>query len=40
MLLDDREDKYVKLLRALTICDGEAMVLNQGVISEILLENP
>lgn len=40
MLLDEREDKYVTLLRALSVCDGDAMVLNQGVISDILLENP
>lgn len=28
MLFDEREAKYVKLLRALTVCDGEAMVKN------------
>jgi len=32
-------EKYVKLLNALTICDGEAMVLNQGEISKVILMN-
>lgn len=37
MLKEEREDKYVKLIRALIVCDGEAIVRNQIIVSELIL---
>lgn len=39
MLYKGRMAKYVKLLRALTICDGVPMQFNQGEISIKILEH-
>ena len=39
MLIERKEDKYVKLIRALTVCDEDVMVKNQSQISSRILEN-
>lgn len=33
LLITDRQTKYLKLLRALINCDGEAMINNQKLIT-------
>ena len=39
MLIERMEGKYVKLIRALTICDGRVMANNQSQISFRILDN-
>ena len=34
-----KDDKYVVILRALCICDGEAIVANQKLLTELILED-
>jgi hypothetical protein len=37
MLYDEREDKYVKMVYALCVCDDAPMIFNQAEVSETLL---
>lgn len=38
LLIKEPHEKYVKLLRALCICDGEAMTANQSEISRLFFK--
>ena len=39
VLVEDPQEKYVKLLKALINCDGEAMISNQAELSNIILKD-
>ena len=39
MLKEEKQDKYVKMVYALCVCNDSPMIFNQTEVSELLLKN-
>ena len=39
MLRDEKSDKYVKMVYALCVCEGQPMIFNQAEVSELILHD-